>query len=302
MSRLPRFGRKANHAYSERVRAAAFSRRRRLLRTVTSHAANLAESACKRASGDRLWCGWCHDAHSTPSNTAQWFRAKCLACHAVSACAEKSVARAAVADSCITCHMPRLPVTDAQHVVYTDHSIRRRPIFFCKTNPIQPPSPWSHQIWMLRIPAISASLTRCSPPANRTRRTGHAPSDFCAAFYKTNPMTRKFFLILRVCTGRDPRTGRLSSSTRGFCGSTRGNRALPPLSGHTRWSGAIMTKPSVSGPRRFGSARRLLLVRVNLASALIRTGRHYEARAVLEKALEFNPEFPAARKLLDEIR
>lgn len=37
--------------------------------TVTSHAANLAQSACKRASGDRLWCGSCHDAHSTPSNS-----------------------------------------------------------------------------------------------------------------------------------------------------------------------------------------------------------------------------------------
>jgi tetratricopeptide (TPR) repeat protein len=45
----------------------------------------------------------------------------------------------------------------------------------------------------------------------------------------------------------------------------------------------------------------LLLVRANLALALIRTGRRDEARAVLQKALEFNPEFPAARKLLAEI-
>jgi tetratricopeptide (TPR) repeat protein len=46
----------------------------------------------------------------------------------------------------------------------------------------------------------------------------------------------------------------------------------------------------------------LLLVRVNLAAALLRTGHRDEARAVLVKALEFNPEFPAALKLLDEIR
>ena len=34
---------------------------------VTSHAENLAQSACKRASGEKLWCGTpCHDPHSVP--------------------------------------------------------------------------------------------------------------------------------------------------------------------------------------------------------------------------------------------
>ena len=46
----------------------------------------------------------------------------------------------------------------------------------------------------------------------------------------------------------------------------------------------------------------LLLVRANLAVVLIRKRRHDDARAVLEKALEFNPEFPAARRLLAEIQ
>ena len=46
----------------------------------------------------------------------------------------------------------------------------------------------------------------------------------------------------------------------------------------------------------------LLLVRVNLAVALLRTGRPEEARAVLKKALEFNPGFQAGRDLLDRIR
>ena len=34
---------------------------------VTSHFEKLAQSACKRASGDRLWCGSCHDPHAVPS-------------------------------------------------------------------------------------------------------------------------------------------------------------------------------------------------------------------------------------------
>ena len=46
----------------------------------------------------------------------------------------------------------------------------------------------------------------------------------------------------------------------------------------------------------------LLLVRLNLAVALNRTGQSAQARAVLEKALEFNPSFTAARELLAQIR
>ena len=33
---------------------------------VTSHVENLAQSACSRASGGRLWCGTCHDPHLFP--------------------------------------------------------------------------------------------------------------------------------------------------------------------------------------------------------------------------------------------
>ncbi len=46
----------------------------------------------------------------------------------------------------------------------------------------------------------------------------------------------------------------------------------------------------------------LVLVRLNLAVALVHEGRKAEARSVLEKALEFNPSFKAARDLLDQIR
>jgi tetratricopeptide (TPR) repeat protein len=46
----------------------------------------------------------------------------------------------------------------------------------------------------------------------------------------------------------------------------------------------------------------LVLVRFNLAVALTRTGKPLEARSVLEKALEFDPSFTAARDLLNKIR
>jgi predicted CXXCH cytochrome family protein len=96
---------------------------------VTSHFEKLAQSRCKIESGDRLWCGSCHDPHSlpTPNETASYFRNKCLACHSGTAqCKASAQARARNGNRCVDCHMPKNPVTDVAHAVYTDHSIPRR--------------------------------------------------------------------------------------------------------------------------------------------------------------------------------
>src|ERR1035438_6216213 len=84
---------------------------------VTSHVEKLAQSACKRASGDRLWCGTCHDPHVVPkpAQRAAWFRQKCLSCHEPVACRETKAARGRRQDDCTVCHMPKNPVVDAQH-------------------------------------------------------------------------------------------------------------------------------------------------------------------------------------------
>ncbi|MGA3238282.1 MAG: tetratricopeptide repeat protein [Bryobacteraceae bacterium] len=86
---------------------------------VTSHFETLAESACKRVSGDRLWCGSCHDPHRAPaeSEKASFYRAKCLACHQTAECSR--------GPDCAGCHMPKRPVRDVQHSAYTDHDIRK---------------------------------------------------------------------------------------------------------------------------------------------------------------------------------
>lgn len=79
--------------------------------TVTGHVEKLAQSACKQASGDKLWCGTCHDPHTA--------KATCGNCHSSQGCGR--------GPDCVRCHMPKSTVRDAQHVVYTDHSIPRRP-------------------------------------------------------------------------------------------------------------------------------------------------------------------------------
>ena len=55
------------------------------------------------------------------------------------------------------------------------------------------------------------------------------------------------------------------------------------------WRSALAVNPAMT------------LVRVNLAAALLRTGQVEQARAALEKALEFNPASPEARELLSRI-
>jgi tetratricopeptide (TPR) repeat protein len=55
------------------------------------------------------------------------------------------------------------------------------------------------------------------------------------------------------------------------------------------WNRALAISPS------------LLLVRVNLAEALLGAGRSREAQAALRKALDFNPAFQPAKDLLNRI-
>src|SRR5262249_10239391 len=97
--------------------------------TVTGHVEKLAQSACKRIAGGKLWCGSCHDPHVVPkaSERVAWFRGKCLNCHSSASCKESANLRTRRGDDCAGCHMRKTPVMDAQHVVYTDHSIPRRP-------------------------------------------------------------------------------------------------------------------------------------------------------------------------------
>ena len=85
----------------------------------TGYVEKFAGSRCKQVSGDRLWCGTCHDPHSVPGleRRVSYFREKCLACH------PQSHANGGGGPDCIGCHMPRERVVDGGHGVLTDHSI-----------------------------------------------------------------------------------------------------------------------------------------------------------------------------------
>ncbi len=86
----------------------------------------LLQSACKRASGNRLTCTTCHDPHSsettaTPAERVAYYRAKCLSCHTGAAFATTHHPEQ---PDCASCHMPRSASEDIAHEQVTDHHIQ----------------------------------------------------------------------------------------------------------------------------------------------------------------------------------
>jgi hypothetical protein len=90
---------------------------------VISHVEQLKKSACARKSGDRLWCGTCHNPHAEATDSKTYYRARCLSCHGV----ELVKSHPAPSEDCIGCHMPRREAKDGGHTAFTDHRIARRP-------------------------------------------------------------------------------------------------------------------------------------------------------------------------------
>ncbi len=96
----------------------------------TSHFERLQTSACKKASGAKLWCGTCHEAHSRPDAVTRdaFYRSRCIACH-------KDSQHASAQRECLSCHMPRRPAADARLAQFTDHAIPRQTAHTISTKP-----------------------------------------------------------------------------------------------------------------------------------------------------------------------
>jgi hypothetical protein len=262
---------------------------------VTSHVENLAQSACARASGNRLWCGTCHDPHFVPSaaEKVSWFRSKCQTCHAPPVCRR--------GDNCIACHMPTSSVTDADHVVYTDHSIPRRPtprnlkppadaalIAFENSAPDNPRDlGLAYAIVALREQNATYSnrafdLLR---EANRLNPNDPQTLSYLADLYKTRKDDATAAQLYQQLLKMDPTQSSAPMNLGAYhMEQGRYEQAI------ALFNQALRISPA------------LVLVRLNLAIALIKTGHPAEARAALEKALEFNPSFTAAQDLLNQLR
>jgi tetratricopeptide (TPR) repeat protein len=257
---------------------------------VTSHFEKLAQSACKRMAGDRLWCGSCHDPHDTPAASA--FRQKCLNCHANQGCTETQANRAKQQDDCVSCHMPKSPVTDAQHVVYTDHSIPRRPRKESRAA--------SADAELVRFGGgtasprdlaiaygIASDRERALPLLEQAARTSPDDSEvllYLAELYRNGGQDDKAIPLYRRAMRIDP-TQVTASVGLGAILFQRGEyREAIPL-----WQDALAKN---SG---------LVLVGTNLAMAQWRAGDPRAARETIRKIVDLSPGFQPARDLLKRL-
>jgi len=269
--------------------------------TVTGHMESLAASACKRASGDRLWCGSCHDPHKLPgrTETASWFRSKCLSCHAEKGCSETKQARAKANDNCIGCHMPAGPATDAEHVVLTDHSIPRRPRTATRA----------------RDGAADELVAFYGSPAMRDVALAYA----YAALGERGAASRvKARGLLERAAADSPKDVEvLVSLAEIYRNADKGEAARPLYTRALELDGGQLTALSGLGAvamerGEYAQAIRLWtaaltknsgleLVRLNLALAQWKAGDRAGSETNLRKALEINPAFAPARKALEQL-
>jgi ssDNA-binding Zn-finger/Zn-ribbon topoisomerase 1 len=269
---------------------------------VTSHVEKLAQSACKRGAGDGLWCGTCHDPHSVPkpAERAAWFRQKCLGCHDTGACRETKAARARRQDDCIACHMTKSAVTDAQHVVYTDHSIPRRP----RSGGATPPkdlelvafgggdaSPRDVAL------AYGIAASRTQDAALRSRAMAmlqeterNSPNDvevllYLAELYRNGQQEETAIPLYQRAIRLDPAQVTASVGLGGIL-MERGQFAEAVR----LWEDALSKNGGLE------------LVRINMALAEWRSGDLSAAEAGLVKAVALNPGFATPVELLQKLR
>jgi hypothetical protein len=269
---------------------------------VTSHVEKLAQSACKRASGDRLWCGTCHDPHVVPkpAERTAWFRGKCLSCHDSAVCRETTAARARRQDDCTACHMTKNRVVDAQHVVYTDHSIPRRP----RISEAAPPQDAGLVVFgganaeprdFALAHAIAASRTRDATFQSRAltllqEAEHNSPDDvevllYLAELYRNGNQEDQAVPLYQRAMQLDPTQVTASVGLGGIM-MERGQYT----EAIRLWQDALSKNGGLE------------LVRINMAMAQWRNGNLQSAESSLVKAIELNPGFATPVELLERLR
>ena len=264
----------------------------------------LAQSACKKKSGDAMSCISCHDPHREPvaAERVSFYRQKCLACHG----AKFGTTHHSDQPDCTSCHMPSSLSTDVAHTEVTDHRIRRRPEIAPQllhdtttqgTLPRLVPFPSQKSDDDVRDLAlaweslVNSGMTAAIPEAERLLRSAaeKSPNDpvlLSALGYSAqnkgdlNRARELYEKALAV----DPML--IDAATN--LGAIEANR------GHLRealklWQDAFQRAP---GQSRIG---------MNIARLFCNTAQPNNARNYVLRVLEFNPDLPEAKNLLQRL-
>jgi tetratricopeptide (TPR) repeat protein len=250
---------------------------------VTSHFERLAESACKKASGDRLWCGSCHDPHRAPpaAERAAFYRAKCLQCHQPADCDR--------GPDCATCHMPRRQVRDVQHSAYTDHAIRKAGASSAvsRERKLVPFGgvPVGNREFGLAYAALPGYEKRALDYLERAPQDDAEVLVRLAYLYESSGNQRKAAPLYEKALKLDP--SQVAAAVNLGNVYVKAGQARDAI---RLWRYALERSPGLE------------TVRLSLALALFRSGDSAAAEDGLLKLLALNPGNAVARKLLNDVR
>jgi tetratricopeptide (TPR) repeat protein len=264
----------------------------------------LAQSQCKKKSGDAMSCTSCHDPHRSPSaeERVAFYRGRCLACHGAAFGAKHHPDH----PDCTACHMPASPSTDVAHTEVTDHRIPRRPQTF-------------PQLLQNHDGTSSFSSPRLVPfPDSKTEPD---PRDLALAWDSVaengmsvaEPQARELLSKAVKQSPDDPALLSALAYAEHRRGSTEHARELyqralagdPTLVDAATNLGVIeaQTGDLQGAMQLWQNAFRHTPARssigLNIARAYCAAGKFSEARTYTLRVLEFNPDLPSARKLLE---
>jgi predicted CXXCH cytochrome family protein len=261
----------------------------------------LSLSTCKRSSGDKMWCGSCHDPHSEPSpeQKVAYYRSKCLVCHGERFGAKHHADK----PDCTHCHMPQLPSKDVAHTESTDHRILRYP----SGSPV--PQLQIRGKPLRAFPASNESLTTTRDYAlawETLAEHGFAGADGEAERYLQKAV---------VETPDDP----VLLAAQGFVEQARRHNAdaeelyeralkVNPLANDAAADLGILK--AQSGDLRdavrlwqeaFSRVPNRSPIGMDLAMAFCAAGQRDVAKKYVERVLEFNPDYRKAKSLLEHL-
>ena len=266
----------------------------------------LSRSACKRKSGDKMWCGSCHDPHMEPvaAEKASYYRAKCLACHGQGAEHEDFAAKHhPEKPDCVSCHMPSLPSKDVAHTEATDHRIMRYP----NKTPI--PQLQIRGKPLKAFPASDESLVTVRDYALAWETLAQRAVDGAEQAAEDN---------LRKAVKENPDDAELLAAL-GFVAQRHFNesearelyeRALKkdPLLIDAATNLGILYARTGDAERAvqlwqgaFHRAPHRSVIGMNLAIVFCAAGQRDVAKKYVERVLEFNPDYPKGKSLLGHL-
>ena len=259
----------------------------------------LAQSTCKKKSGDAMSCTSCHDPHRTVTKDERvsFYRAKCIACHGATFAAKHHSDR----PDCTACHMPASLSSDIAHTEVTDHRIPRRP---------------HEQLELPPLPNVLPQLVAFPSSEQKEQDVRDLALAWQAMFGgETSATQHQAEQLLREALAQSRQDPALLSSL-AYVEQARGNDSqarefyedalkydpnsldaatnLGVLEARQRhiadaiklWQSAFERAP---GRSQIG---------MNLAHTLCAAGRFDEARNDVMRVLQFNPDLGAAKQLL----